>query len=103
VLCGHTSAGSESDRLPRRRLLDRPVSGGLSHCFAPAGAHFSSGDFKVGSLGRGGISEAASLVIENPAIYVAAFADPALAGRRRALKDTEDVPTFPRMWECVRG
>jgi len=31
--------------------------------------------FEVEALGRGGISEAASLVIENPAIYVAAFAD----------------------------
>ena len=55
--------------------------------------------FKVGSLGSGGISEAASLVVKNSTFYVPAFADPAVAGRRRDLKDTEDVPTFPRMWE----
>ena len=58
--------------------------------------------FKVGSLGSGGISEAASLVVEKSTFYVAAFEDPAVAGTAHA-KDTEDVPTFPRMWECVGG
>jgi len=33
------------------------------------------GGFGLWSLGSGGISEAASLVVENPALYLAFFAD----------------------------
>jgi len=42
------------------------------------------GGFGLWSLGSGGISEAASLVVENSTSNVASFADPAVAGRRLA-------------------